>query len=245
MDVKFLFMDEKYADTNAPSDAQVACLTGVLVPANLHGEFRNRYYGLVGAALGDPDHERPDKRIHASNLLPGLTDDDRFSFLEGLVELVNEFKFRIFRLSHVKTLSNVSALDGELGLIRISFQSLLTSLRDEFPETQVWPVMEIDHSDKQDQSFAGTIQKLDYMATRGVLPEQTLWWEDSNFCEVLYVTKRSSYGSVVDCVSYLLHLKWLDANGHKLTAYKKRLAEIAAGFNTIAFDRVRYLTVDL
>ena len=247
VDVKFLYMDEKYADIKAPKGAQAVSLTGVLVPANLHGEFRDRYYALVGAALGDLDHKAPkwpDQRIHASNLLPGATNDDRYSFLEGLVRLVNEFEFRIFRLGHVRTPENVTALDGELGLVGTSFHSLLTSLRNKFPETQVWPVMEIDRSDRQDRIFAGTVQRLDYMAARRALPDQALWWKDSNFGEVLYVTKTSSYGSMVDCVSYLLHLKWLDSIGHPLTPFKKRLAEIAIGLSTIALNSVRYLVVD-
>ena len=247
MDVKFLFMDEKYEDAKAPRDAQIVALTGILVPADSHGEFRKRYYRLVGEALGDPIgviHKWPDGRIHASSLLPDSTDEERFSFLEGLVALVNDLEFRIYRLSHVRTPENVQALGGNLGLVGTSFQSLLASLRNEFPETQVWPVMEIDRSDDQDRRFAGTIQRLDYRATRHVLPEHAKWWEDSNFGEALYVTKKSGYGSMVDCVTYLLHAKWLDSNGHKLTAFKKRLAEIATGLNTVELDCVRYLVVD-
>lgn len=247
MDVKLLFMDEKYSDANAPEGAQMASLCGVLVPANLHREFRDRYYGLVGKALGAPHPvtgKWPDEQIHASNLLPDSTDEERFSFLEGLVELVNEFRFQVYRLSLVRTPQNVSSLEGESGLVETSFQSLLSLLRNSFPETQVWPVMEIDRTDRQDQAFAGLIQRLDYRATHHILPEQASWWDDSHFGEVLYVTKMSSYGSMVDCVTYLLHVKWLDSNGYNLTPFKKRLAEIATGFKTIEIDRVMHLTVE-
>ena len=150
MDVKFLFMDEKYEDAKAPKGAQTVALTGVLVPADSHGEFRRRYYGLVGDALGDPPGEInkwPDGQVHASRLLPDSTDEKRFSFFKGLVALVNEFEFRIYRLSHVRTRNNVRALGGNLGLVGTSFQGLLAWLQNEFPEMQVWPVMEIDRSD--------------------------------------------------------------------------------------------------
>ena len=241
MDVKFLFMDEKYADQGAPRKAQVTSLTGLLVPADRHREFRDRFYGLVGTALGDADHvisKWPAGQIHACDLLPGSTDQVRFSFLEGLVEVVSEFDFRIFRVGYYKTRENSSVPGGERFLVELCFHSFLYMLKDAFPETQVWPVVESDRTNRQDASFAGSMQRSDYMGSKPRVTPELMWMKDSNFGELFYMTKASGYGSVVDCVGYLLHAKWLHSRGFPLTPYKERLAEIATKLDTVEFDEV-------
>ena len=47
--------------------------------------------------------------------------------------------------------------------------------------------------------------------------------------DVHYVSKRSIISNAVDCVTYLLHCKWLRDHGSELTAYKLELAKIASG----------------
>lgn len=247
MDVKFLFLDEKYADQCAPRAARITSLTGALVPANMHREFRDRYYDLVGKAIGDPDgviSKWPDRQIHASKLLPDSTDDAHFSFLEGLVKLVNEFDFKVYRIGFHTTPQGVAGLQGETGLVEVCFINLLWVLKTSFPDTQVWPVIETDHTARQDQNFAGMMQKSDYIASRWRAKPGELWLRDSNFGEALYMTKRSGYGSLVDCVAYLLHTKWLHSRGHDLKPYKRRLAEIASQLDTVAFDEVGPLNIE-
>lgn len=246
MDVKFLFMDEKYADHGAPRKAQVTSLTGLLVPADRHREFRDRFYGLVGKALGDSEHDFgiwPTGQIHAANLLPDSTDQVRFFFLESLVEIVNDFDFRIFRVAYHKTRQNASLLGGEKALVETAFMSFLYMLRDAFPETQVWPIIESDRSPRQDANFAQGMQRIDYLASQPWATPEVMWMMDSNFGELFYVTKASGYGSVVDCVAYLLHTKWLHSRGFALTPYKERLAKIATKIDTIEFDLTSPLTV--
>lgn len=244
MITKFLFMGEKYADRKAPPKAQVTSLTGVLIPAAVHRVFRERFYGLVADAIGDPDHtisKWPHELIHASELLPDSTDKERFSFFEGLVSLVNELEFGIYRIGYFGTRQNVSGLGGESGIIATCFLKMLHVLKDGIADSQVWPVMEIDHSNRQDQCFAGMVQMSDYAFSR--FGGEDWWVSNANFGEVLYITKRSGYGALVDCVAYLLHARWLRSIDPVQTPYKERLAEIASNLTTVARDVVSPLTV--
>ena len=243
MTTKFFFMDEKYADQQAPREAQVTSLTGVLIPAAVHRVFRDRFYEIFDDAIGDPDHvisKWPHEQIHASQLLPDSTDSKRFSFLEGLVSLVNELEFGIYRVGFFRTQENESRLGGEIGIVGACFTSMLYVLKDKIADSQVWPVMEIDRNVRQDQSFAGMVQMSGYTASRW--PGEGMWVGDANFGEVLYMTKRSSYGALVDCVAYLLHAKWLQSIDYGQTPYKKRLAEIASNLTTVALDEVATMT---
>ena len=117
------------------------------------------------------------------------------------------------------------------------FLGMLGVLKDDTSDSQVWPVMEIDHSDRQDQNFAGSVQASDYAFSRFNSPG-AFWVSNANFGEVLYMTKRSCCGALVDNVAYLLHEKWLRSMGHSQTPYKERLAEIAAGLTTVVSDEV-------
>ena len=45
--VGFLYMDEKYANTDSPSALQATSLTGLLLPASVYPVFRNRLYRIL------------------------------------------------------------------------------------------------------------------------------------------------------------------------------------------------------
>lgn len=245
--MKLLFMDEKYAVQDHPPEFRVTSLTGVLIPQPVYREFRGRFYGLVAAAIDDPENTIstwPHEQLHAQDLLPAAaSDDQRFSFLTGLVSLVNELDLRIYRIGYFATPQVVSFFnDGERGLVATCFIGMLNVLKEETADAQVWPVMEIDHSDGQDQSFAGSVQASDYAFSR-FDSQEGFWVSNANFGEVLYMTKRSGCGALVDNVAYLLHEKWLRSVGHHQTPYKERLGEIASGFTTIACDDVVTLSV--
>ena len=173
-------------------------------------------------------------------MLPDSTDSERFFFLEGLVSLVNELEFKIYRIGYFNTVATVATF-GEKGFLSLCFFATLSVLKDELTSSQVWPVMETDRSSRQDQSFPGMIQSIDYMTER--FPEyQFPEYEPvhyANLGEVLYMTKRSAYGALVDCVAYLLHAQWLQSKGHNQTPYKDRLANIASNLGSaVAFDEV-------
>lgn len=247
MNIKFLFMDEKYADQNAPKNAQTTSLTGILIPADVHGTFRKRFYGLVTDAIDDSDYEIakwPHEVTHASKLLPDSTDDKRFIFLEGLVSLINEQEFRIYRVGYFKTPDFMTGHGGqERQIVGLCFFGLLCALQKELALSQIWPIMETDRTAEQDQSFAGLVQTLDYMTER--FKTESVSVDNANLGEVLYMTKRSGYGALVDNVAYLLHVKWLQSVGHELTPYKKRLADIASDLiPAIAFDEIAALKVN-
>ena len=63
--------------------------------------------------------------------------------------------------------------------------------------------------------------------------------DNFNLGELLYNTKKSSYGSVTDIVSYLLDARASKLSGQKLSTFKNGLATIADGLvPAIAFDEV-------
>ena len=76
------------------------------------------------------------------------------------------------------------------------------------------------------------------MGSKPWVTPELMWMKDSNFGELFYMTKASGYGSVVGCVAYLLHAKWLHSRGFPLKPYKERLAEIATKLDTVEFDEV-------
>ena len=244
MEVIFLFIDEKGPDTTAPRKERVVSLTGVLVPVNRHKEFRSRYYSLLREAMAEPEHVmgRPE-RVHAADLLPDCTDDEvRFMFLEGLVDLVNDLNFRIIRAGYLATRKLLTSFGGEKGVVDLCFGNILYMLRNAIADVQVWPVIETDRSHRQDMNTAGMMQRADYWASDPSITRDGMWLKDSNFGEVFYMTKSSGYGSMVDCVGYLLHAKWRQSKGYELTPYKKRLAEIASKLSTIDFDEISTMT---
>jgi hypothetical protein len=231
-------MDEKFADQGAPPPARVTSLTGVLIPTEVHRVFRARFYRLVLDALGEKEGViQPLPAIHASNLLPGAADETRFAFLNGLVNLVTELKFQIYRIGYRTTPEILAMTGGESRVIGLCFSSMLFCLEKELASSAVWPVMEIDRTSAQDRAFAGLMQNIDYITA--CLGPQIMSISNENLGEVLYTTKRSAYGSVVDCVAYLLHLGFLSSIGHFQTPFKTRIAEIASGVRSIiAFDEV-------
>lgn len=233
-------MDEKYPDNGAPHLARITSLTGVLVSAEEHNVFRERFYSLVfdvlgrkkGVVLAPPE-------IHASKLLPELGDNDeaRFGFLREMIQLVNELDHRIYRIGYYSTKNLRRMCPDEKSVVGLCFMSMLFCLQTELISSTVWPVMETDQSNKQDQSFAGLGQYIDAITAQ--LGQCAASIDNENLGEVLYATKRSAHTSVVDCVAYLLHLAFLKSIKQKQTPFKSRLAEIATGLNpAIVIDEV-------
>lgn len=244
MTVKFLFMDERYADHDAPKSAKATSLTGVLTPADTHGAIRERFYGLIREAVGSSGRLIvPLPKIHASNLLPEADDETRFSFLEGLVRLINDFELRIYRIGYLHSPQSFRVVKHEIGLLGLCFQSMLHCIETELVESAVWPVMEVDASNpKHDQSFAGLVQELDYITAN--LGSSSMSINNHNLGEVLYTTKRSAHGAIVDCIAYLLHARFLKLSKCDLTAFKERLATIASGLSlAVCFDEIIELQI--
>ena len=238
MIVKFLFMDEKYADQRAPPNARAISLTGLLVPATAHPEFRRQYYELLTVALGATRTEIPAiPPIHAASLLPDATDDVRCAFLEGIVSIICQLGFRAYRIGYLKTPEIMNAFKSEKPVVGLCFSGILSCIVPELATSTVWPVMETDGSEIQDRAFAGSMQFVDYATP--LLGPGNITINNENLGEVLYTRKRSAHGTVVDCVSYLLHLRWLRSIGQTQTPYKKRLADIAEGLMpAVAYDKV-------
>lgn len=243
MTVRFLFMDEKYADLNAPRPVQVVSLTGVLISPSSHKPFREKFYELVSNGIGDPENVIsgwPHEHMHAARLLPDSTDEERIFLLQGLVTLVHEFDFKIYRVGYFNTRKARATFSDEKGIVGLCFVSMLYALRNE--SSQVWPVMETDRSSRQEMQFSGVVQVSDYMASR--FGSDSMWLSKANFGEVLFTTKRSTYGALTDCMAYLLHANWLRTVGRGQTPYKERLADIASQLlPAVAMDEVARLRV--
>jgi hypothetical protein len=247
MTTNFLFMDEKFADEGAPLGARATSLTGVLIPADTHRAFRGRFYGLVHQAIGDEQHViSPMPVVHAMDLFRGKDDDTRFCFLDGLVQIAIDLGFRTYRVGYRPTPELLKILGGKEGvLLGLCFTSMLCCLKGELAKSVIWPVMEIDRNSlEQDRSFGGLVQNVDYMTSR--LGPASMSVQNDNLGEVLYATKKSAYGSLVDCIAYLLHLRFLRSIGQPLTSFKSRLADIASRLEpVISFDEVIEMKMEM
>ena len=223
--MKFLFMDETYMARTELGSATV--LTGLLVPAATHAEFRKGYHELLSQVIPSAsDVIAPVLAVHAASLFPELGDNDvpRFAFMDGIVDLCLRLNFRIYRVGYLNTDSLRERFTTDRDVLGLCFLGFLWSLDPELKEGPVWPVMESDHSPEQDLRFAGQVRGIEHHAHR--LPTGALSVDNSNLGELLYTTKHSSLGSMVDCVAYLRQARYLRSQGRQLTMFKQRLADI-------------------
>ncbi|MEM1045414.1 MAG: hypothetical protein AAGL24_04655 [Pseudomonadota bacterium] len=237
-------MDEQYVDPKSYRDGP-ACqrrrcisLTGVLIPANIHGIFRSRFYGAVATALDIDDNIIPKiPEIHAVELFPDQNDEAKFQFLEDLVALCVELNFQIYRVVYYETPKLLRSFQDRKEILGLCFSGLLHCLENELARNEVWPVMESDNSPKQDKLFAGHIQCIDYLSF--LIGNESMSIDNGNLGELHYSTKRSAYGAVTDCISYLLDAKFLRSLDITASTFKQKLAEIAMKLEPlIMFDEI-------
>lgn len=229
MAVRFLFVDEKYADTNAAVRYRVISVAGVLVDPALHAAFRERYHLSISDAVERPhDQLGTMPRIHASELFKelGVSDDRKLHFFERVVDLIVEFGIKVYRCGYIAD-DFMNKHFGKHALIpSLCYFGILGALGPELKEHQIWPVIEIDRSPAQDQHFAQNSLHHDHLWVHR--PDISWSVDRSNLGEVLYSTKSSSYGSMADIVVYLLHTRWLDGHQQVHSDFGKALSEIAA-----------------
>ncbi len=243
-------MDEQYVDRNTyrggqvPQRRQCVSLTGVLVPVGIHRAFRNRFYMAVATALNVNDNIIPIMpEIHASRLFPEHSDEVKLQFLKELVAICADLKFRIYRVGYFETSQITEMCKDRKGILSLCFSGLLHCLEGELARNEIWPVMESDNSAQQDCVFAGTIQNIDYLTT--VIGSAIMSVNNDNLGELHYSTKRSAYGTIADCVSYLLDASFLQSLGLIRSPFKAKVAEIAFGLkSTIAFDEIIELKIE-
>lgn len=224
--MKFLYMDETYPDQTLPRAAWAVCLTGLLVPAERHPEIRERFYAAIGDAVGRVPNTVPTlPEIHAAHLLPEADDDTRVAFLEALADIVVSCDLRLYRVGYVRTRSLIAMFKSEEAVLGLAFSGLLHLIADELAAGPVWPVMETNQKALQDQAFAGAVQFASHIEAHigpGILSR-----DQSNLGEVLYCTKRSVHGAIVDCSAYLLNIRTVQNRGLSISPYKNRLAAVA------------------
>ncbi|MDG2522888.1 hypothetical protein P7B02_15230 [Caulobacter segnis] len=224
--MNLLYMDETYPDFTLPKSAWSVALTGMLVPAKRHREVRTQFYDAVATATKrTPSTVPPLAEIHAAALLPDCTDEERVAFLNRLVEIVLEFDLRIYRIGYARSRELLQILKTDRGIAGFVFAQLLHVLEPELLENQIWPVMETDRTNEQDQAFAGQIQYADHIESH--LGAAILSRDGANLGEVLYSTKRSVHGAIVDCMAYLLNVSSLHGQGLPLSPFKALLRPVA------------------
>ena len=240
--VAFLYMDEKYINEQAPPEMQVTSLTGLLITADIYPTLRDRLFRILpgfeeGAQISGIEP-------HASNLFRDRPDKEHFEFYSALVSLVNEIGCRVYRRGFRFIPGNRILRSNQQDLIGLCFRSMLIAADDNVDNVQIWPVMEIDRSEDQDQHFAGYMRWMDHasahlrMAGDGVeeLIDDDYMVDNRRLGDLHYVTKKSIVGGAVDCLVYLLHSKWLHEMGFELTDYKSRLADIASELDSSVVD---------
>lgn len=231
-------MDETYPDFTLPRQARAVCLTGMLVPADRHREIRARFYNaVVDAVKSEPNTVPQVTEIHAAALFPDADDDTRVAFLNEVAGIIVDFDLSLYRVGYRRTraLLNIFKTDGPI--IGLAFQGLLALLSKEMETTSTWPVMETDRSNAQDQQFAGTVQRVDQMGA--YIGPEMLSRDQTNLGEVLYSTKRSIHGALVDCAAYLLNVRTIAEHGLVFSEYKRRLRDVADRLvPAIRFDEI-------
>ena len=231
--IAFLYMDEKYPDTNAPPEMQVTSLTGLLVASDIFPNFRDGFFKIM------PGFEEGAKsfgvEVHASDLFRNRSGEEHFEFYSGLISLINELDCKVYRRGFNFIPGHQLLRKNERNLLGLCFRSMLIAVDDFEDYAQIWPVMETDGSKSQDRNFGGYMRWMDQatahlqMVGEGVeeLIDDDYMVDNSRFGDLHYVTKQSTAGNTVDCLAYLLHCLWLDESGFPTTDYKARLADIA------------------
>lgn len=232
--LKLLFMDERFAHKNEDKTVQATSLTCLLVDMNDHVNFRDRYYALLRGILCDDSNVVPQLPIiHAMDLFPDRDDADRLSLFEGITHIVQELDFKIFRIGYRENRHFGRSQNDEKEVLSLCFHSVLHCLEKELLVSTIWPVMEIDRGHQnQDRSFPGALRSLDFLTA--VIGKATMSIDNANLGEVLYHSKQSAYGAVVDVVSYLLHVYFRRTEGDRLSPFKQRLAEFGADLHASA-----------
>ena len=240
--VAFLYIDEKYLDTQAPPEMQVTSLTGLLVSAETYPLLRDRLFKILpGFHEGSRNFEI---EVHASNLFRDRPDEEHFEFYRALVAIVNELNCKIYRRGFNFAPGHQLLLKNEKDLLGLCFRSMIIAVDDFEHDAQIWPVIEIDYTEVQDRNFAGYMRWTDHataylkMIEDGVeeLIEDDYMVDNARFGDLHYVSKRSIVGCAVDCLVYLLHCKWLSDMEFPMTDYKARLAGIASSLKPSVID---------
>lgn len=231
MTTKFLYMDERFSSTADPR--RYVALTGVLIPAGLHREFRRRFYELLKPAIGLGDGVIPDiPKIHAAELFPNQRDDVKLMWFNGIVKMCQDFSLKVFRIGYYDSAQLRATVKNDQGMLGLCFSSLLQCLGSELDQNEIWPVMEASNPHQQDVHFAGLVQRVDYYTA--LLPNRAISINNENLGELHYVTKRSIYGATADCVSYLLDAHFLVSSGTDVSAFKRSLGGAAEGLVSMA-----------
>jgi len=225
--LRHLFMGERFAHQQEAPPLQATALTCLLTDPARHTGFRTSFYTLVRQALRVPAGTVPDMpEIHGMDLFPGAPDERKIAFLEGLADLAVAQDCALYRIGYRANRHAVTTKGDERDVLALCFLSVRFCLAETRPEAVIWPVMELDRTHgRQDLHFAGSMQRLDWYAH--LLGTEPLSIDNRQFGEVLYHAKASAYGAMVDCCSYLLHLRFRRDSGGPMTPFKTRLAHIA------------------
>lgn len=230
---RLMFMDERFAHPKDAKASQVTALTALIVDADHHRAFCDRFYALLRRVIQSEDNVVPAMpEIHGHTLLPACDDETRSLFLTGLIEIATELEYSIFRIGYRENRHFVSVGKSERDVLGLCFLSLRFCIESKCDDRAIWPVMEIDRNyAEQDLHFPGQIQSVEWSSK--FLDSSFLSVDPARFGEALYHGKRSAYGAMVDCFSYLLHIAHRATTGEDLSSYKRDLARLCEGLAPI------------
>lgn len=224
--MRLMFMDERFAHPRDHDDAKATSLTALIVDPERHSDTRASYYALLlGAIPREPGvwPNLPD--VHAMNLFPDATDEVRLDFLLGVARLALTQDFQIYRVGYKNNRHFGESSGDEKHVLSLCLTSIQFCIERDNIGHVIWPVMELDRSYKnQDQRFPGSMQNLDWMTT--VFDGAGMSLDNQRWGEILYHTKRSIYGAMTDCFSYILHQRFRRDAGEVLTEFKRQVAAI-------------------
>ena len=217
-------------------------MTGLLIYADEYPIFRDRIFRLLPGF--DRGVDGLNIEVHASELFRDSSDDVHFEFYAGVVSLVNELSCKVYRRGFNFSPGHRHIRKSQRTQLWYCFRSILFAVLESQVEAQIWPVVELDHTRHQDEHFAGYIRTTDHatahleMVGDGAreLVEDHQMVDNVRLGDLHYVSKTSIVGSAVDCLSYLLHWKWVRENEGELSIYKQRLADIACALDTASTD---------
>lgn len=225
--IRHLFMDERFAHPKEPISLQATSLSCALIDPAKHHTFRKSFYELLAEVLDPPENTVAQlPAIHAMDLFPEGDDDQRIAFLQGLVDLAVKQGIPIYRIGYRENRHFGRAKPDEREVLRLCFSSLQFCLQIDEPNTVIWPVMELDRAyGRQDVHFPGSIQYLDWMTQ--LIGRESLSIDNRYLGEVLFHSKQSAYGAFIDCLAYLLHIRFRRTVGEALSPFKAKLAAMA------------------
>lgn len=241
--MNLLFIDESTCEIKGSKERLVS-VTGVLVPARKYAYARRRFYERFrreedwgGKIITTRDGRKlqvaegtkvrvPPAELHAVDLLPGASDDERIATLASAVALVVEAELTVFRCCVLMDASMLAQCPTDAVRYHqtwILLESLLESLLEQEPVVPVW-----DAGNKGiEERMPETMRLRDHL--RALTPARAIPDVTENLLgEIFFAdSKQSIFVQIADLISYTLLARDKLAVGWPATPWIERVAGVA------------------